>query len=279
MKKLLWLSICILTVFCVGCGSENVTLDLEKIKETLPSLTSDTFDAVGATNVVEDPGKDAIYGEMEDVYEYDFQSVLGLDSSNIEQYVVRKSTDNEDIYMILKPMEGKADAVKEDVHTYFKNSGDAASGEVKTKYENYLEDEYQGYLIFIVSDNNAEVLNRIKSSKELAFGALMEVDSEMLNSTFGIDTNDLEEYQVYMPMMIVSSKSYYILKPKEDKYDTVKAKMDEYMTNFETQWSTYLPEQYELVRNRMVKEYGGYLIYIISDDNEAVFKQIEASKK
>ena len=37
------------------------------------------------------------------------------------------------------------------------------------------------------------------------------------------------------------------------------------MTNLEEQWSTYLPDQYELVKNRLEEKYGDYLIYIISN--------------
>ena len=280
MKKALCVtSIIMFMMLCVGCGKDTVTLDLAKIKEELPNLSGENFEPSMATTIIEDPELDAIFGEMEDIYDFDFEEVFGIHAENIESYTVRKSNINEDIYMILKPMDGKKDTVKEEVNAYFEKSSEGVSEAVKKKYENRLQEEYQGYLIYIVSNNNAEVLNRMKSSKAPVFGAMMEVEADLLNSTFNIDANDLEEYQIYMPLMIVSSKSYYILKPKEDKYDTVKEKMDEYMKNFETQWSTYLPDQYELVKNRMVKEYGGYLIYIISDDNDTVFKKIEANKK
>lgn len=38
---------------------------------------------------------------------------------------------------------------------------------------------------------------------------------------------------------------------------------------------TYLPEQYELVKNRLEKEYGDYLIYIVSSNNDLVFETIK----
>ena len=50
------------------------------------------------------------------------------------------------------------------------------------------------------------------------------------------------------------------------------------MTNVENQWATYLPDQYELVKNRLEEEYGDYLIYIISIDIELVLKTIKDSK-
>ena len=51
------------------------------------------------------------------------------------------------------------------------------------------------------------------------------------------------------------------------------------MDNLEEQWSTYLPDQYELVENRLEEEYGEYLIYIISNDNELVLKTIKNCKE
>ena len=51
------------------------------------------------------------------------------------------------------------------------------------------------------------------------------------------------------------------------------------MEKLEQQWQTYLPDQYELVKNRLEKEYGEYLIYIISTDNDLVFKEIKQHKK
>lgn len=70
-----------------------------------------------------------------------------------------------------------------------------------------------------------------------------------------------------------------MLNQLKEKKDVVKEKLDTYMTNLEEQWKTYLPDQYELVKNRLVKEYGDYLIYIVSSDNEAVFNEIKANNQ
>ena len=51
------------------------------------------------------------------------------------------------------------------------------------------------------------------------------------------------------------------------------------MAELEKQWKNYLPDQYDLVKNRKVEKFGDYLIYIISNDNEAVYKKIESLGK
>ena len=51
------------------------------------------------------------------------------------------------------------------------------------------------------------------------------------------------------------------------------------MTNLEKTWSTYLPDQYDIVKNRMEKEAGDYLIYIATADNQKVYDAIMSSTK
>ena len=65
-----------------------------------------------------------------------------------------------------------------------------------------------------------------------------------------------------------------IVKPNEGKEDVVKEAINTYMTNLESQMEFYLVDQYELVKNRLEKEYGGYLIYIVSTDNDKVYNSI-----
>ena len=107
----------------------------------------------------------------------------------------------------------------------------------------------------------------------------MDIDKDGLSQTFDIDDKLVSEFLVKVPMMNVNANSVIILKPENGKTKEVKDKMNDYMTKLENQWQTYLPDQYELVKNRLEKEYGGYLIYIISNDNNQVFDLIKDSKK
>ena len=104
------------------------------------------------------------------------------------------------------------------------------------------------------------------------------MESTDLEALTGVNPDDLDEFLVKNSVMTQSS-SYYILKPKAGKEDKVEEAMEDYMDRLEDQWETYLPDQYELVENRLEEEYGKYLIYIISSDNELVFKTIKKSKK
>ena len=263
MKKIfnLFVVACI-SLSLVGCG--NKTLNLEKVSENLTNLTSGNFDILTAVENIE--LKYFSEQELENVYDYDLEK-LGIDNNNIEQMAFRIDSNKNPVYIIVKPQEGKMDIVKKEFNDYFKT----------LSLNDKVEEEYQGCLIYVFSNNGEEVLKTIKDSKSPIFGMLMDVGSADLEALTGINPNDLEEFLV-KNSVITQANSYFILKPKKDKYDVVKKALDDYMTNVEKQWATYLPDQYELVKNRLEEEYGDYLIYIISIDNELVLKTIKDSK-
>ena len=263
MKKIfnLFVVACI-SLSLAGCGDK--TLNLEKVSENLTNLTSDNFDILTAVENIE--LKYFSEQELENVYDYDLEK-LGIDNTNIEQMAFRIDSNKKPVYIIVKPQEGKMDIVKKEFNDYFKI----------LSLNDKLEEEYQGCLIYVFKDNGEEVLKTIKDSKSPIFGMLMDVGDADLEALTGINPNDLEEFLVKNSVM-TQANSYFILKPKKDKYDEVKKALDDYMTNVENQWATYLPDQYELVKNRLEEEYGDYLVYIISIDNELVFKTIKDSK-
>ena len=95
----------------------------------------------------------------------------------------------------------------------------------------------------------------------------------------GVKESWVEESLVMNSAIIVNSNLYFIIKPKKENSEDVQKAVDKYMVDLEEQWKTYLPDQYELVKNRLEEKYGDYLIYIISTDNDLVFDTIKASKK
>lgn len=114
---------------------------------------------------------------------------------------------------------------------------------------------------------NTAYAENIEGFSEIRF---IRASDEDMKNVIGIDPADLDAYIVDMPMMIVQSTELMILLPKDGKMDTVKAAVAEYMSSLETQWSTYLPDQYELVVNRVEKEVDGYYIVVIAEDAETL---------
>ena len=275
MKKIvLCLTLIMAAIVLTACGKENVSLNLKDLSSKLDNLKGEEFDRFTAANIINEKvdGLKDIYD-----YEYDFRENFGFDSEDIEFYTIAMNEENMDMYLFLQPLKDKKEDVKNALDNYFSELENSDNQEIANKAKNKSYTQIGSYLVYIMTDNSSDILNSIKDSKENIFGALMEVNDETLESQFNINKSDVKEYLIKVPMMITSSNSYIIIKPVDGKKDEVKEKIDEYMTKLEKQWETYLPEQYELVKNRLEKEYGDYLIYIVSSNNDLVFETIKAN--
>lgn len=264
MKKIFSVIVIMFMCLCfVGCG--NVNLDLDEVSNSLDNLSSNEFDMFMAMDNIEMNG---YYSDLVDVYDFDLET-FGINKDNIESMVFKVSANNEPAYIIIKPLSDKTKVVKKELSAYMNKF---------SNLKDILETEYEGHLIYINSPKNKEILKQIKNSKKKIFGMLMNVEGENIENLLGVKTSDLDSFLVKNSTMI-QANSYYILKPKKGFKDDIKRAMDEYMKKLEQQWETYLPDQYELVKNRLEKEYGDYLIYIISKDNDLVFKEIKKYNK
>lgn len=107
-------------------------------------------------------------------------------------------------------------------------------------------------------------------TQEIQLPALMEGDAEILAALYGIDSADLEEFVLQVPLMNVSATEFFIARVKEGSMDTVKAGAERRQQDLEAQWSTYLPEQLELVQNYKLCTNGNYLLFVVSYDAETV---------
>lgn len=275
MKKIvLCLTLIMAAIVLTACGKENVSLNLKDLSSKLDNLKGEEFDRFTAANIINEKieGLKEIYD-----YEYDFKENFGLNSEDIEFYTIAMNEDNMDMFLFIQPLKDKKNDVKLALDNYFSELENSDNQEIANKAKNKSYTQIGSYLVYIMTDNSSDILNSIKDSKENIFGALMEVNDETLESQFNINKSDVKEYLIKVPMMITSSNSYIIIKPVDGKKDEVKEKIDEYMTKLEKQWETYLPEQYELVKNRLEKEYGDYLIYIVSSNNDLVFETIKAN--
>ena len=94
--------------------------------------------------------------------------------------------------------------------------------------------------------------------------AFIEATDDDLTNLYGINAADLDGYVVRVPMMNVNATEFFIAKVKDGKMDTVKAALEARQANLDTQWSTYLPEQYELVQNYKLTTNGSYIFFAVS---------------
>ena len=105
--------------------------------------------------------------------------------------------------------------------------------------------------------------------------ATTDVTVETLEALLQINADEVEEVIGKMPMMNVQASMYLVIKAKDGAVDSVKTKVENYGTAYEEQWATYLPAQYELVKQRKIGVKGNYVYLIVSEnasDLEALIK-------
>jgi len=102
--------------------------------------------------------------------------------------------------------------------------------------------------------------------------AMMDLDKETL-ATLGITSESITKVAGKMPMMNVQASMYILIETTNTQ--EVKQQLDEYAKNYEEQWSTYLPAQYELVQNRKTGVNGNLVYLIISEYAEELEKLVK----
>lgn len=94
---------------------------------------------------------------------------------------------------------------------------------------------------------------------------LTDLDADTLSALYGISASDLEEYICKMPLMNVKATEFFIAKVKDGKMDAVQAGAQKRQADLDAQWSTYLPDQYELVQDYRLVTNGNYLLFVVSE--------------
>lgn len=225
-----------------------------------------------------------VFGMMYEAMGEDIQNIYGVDPALVEEglFLTPMMVVQASMVIVAKPVEGKTEELKTAIDAYMARYEEQWKTYLPEQYElvkNRLETEFDGHLVYIVSNDNEGVLNRIKNSYFTLFPTLFIPNATELKDFFEIDSTLFEESVFAMPQLITSSALFIVAKPAEGKDVEAKEALDAYMARHEQTWSTYLPAQYELVKNRLETTIGDYLVYIVSEDNDAVLKAIEACKK
>ena len=278
MKKIFYIINIILIIAILltltACGKKkeeqenNTVVNLEDISAKLDALTSDEFDLQAVAELID---KTDFFENLSYLYYYNFEPVLGLDNANIKNASIRMSIYDETMYMIIEPLQN-IDTKKEQLTAYFE--GIEADSEL---VKNRLETEYQGYLIYIISNNNEEVLETIKSAKHTMFQSYMNLSEDMIEYTLGITKTQYSDILVKM-VMTEDSNIFIMVKPNDGEKDNIKNTIDTYMSDYESALELTKdenPEQYEMIKNCTYEEYEGYLIWVVSPDNNKVLQAVK----
>ena len=121
-----------------------------------------------------------------------------------------------------------------------------------------------------------ETLFVITDGIELPYAENM--DSAIFKDTYGIDESLLESYVVRMPLANVIATEIGVFELKDAKdAETVKAAIQKRVDALLQQWESYLPAQYDLVKNHKIVEKGNFILFVISEEADTIVERFEAT--
>ena len=130
------------------------------------------------------------------------------------------------------------------------------------------------YKVLEVKDINiSEIRNAIINSTDVS--VMDEDDGTKLRKLYGVNKYDLDQFIYYGPKSNMEANEILIIKPKNDS-DT--EKIEKAITNrINTQsdsFRNYNKEQYEILSNHILEK-NGYIILLISKDNEKIKQSLD----
>lgn len=110
----------------------------------------------------------------------------------------------------------------------------------------------------------------------LEYPAMEFLDLESVESFVEIPSGLIADHVFAMPVMNVHATTMVVIKAvDEEALKTIETQMNAYFELVEENWSTYLPEQYDLTQNRIEKTFGDYYMGIISENAETIATSVE----
>ena len=134
-------------------------------------------------------------------------------------------------------------------------------------------------ILFIGGCGNKENLTNLdiaQASVKLdeKYTNMMDMDDKELSIVYGLDVSLLEEYEIKCSQLM-NGNFYAILKVSDKNMDTVRDQMNNLFDVLESQSNLYSPDAVKLIQNHLETSVGNYLIYIVSEDNNAMYEIIK----
>lgn len=123
------------------------------------------------------------------------------------------------------------------------------------------------------SDTQNILVNNIVKEIQVAhdLSSMRKGDSKALKRYYGLNSNDLEEFCLYLPSSTMDVDEILIVKVKNKKQiESIEDSMEERANKQLESFKDYAPEQANLIENNEIAVRGNYVIFVISKDAEAI---------
>lgn len=120
-----------------------------------------------------------------------------------------------------------------------------------------------------------ELDKKIEQTNEFEFLKMNAITDDEASAKFLIDKSKIKNIIGREPIVHTKSGMYVVIQTDLDNIQDVKLALESYGGEYEEQWKTYLPDQYELVKNREVGVKGNYVYMIVSESPEKILELIK----
>lgn len=120
-----------------------------------------------------------------------------------------------------------------------------------------------------------ELDKKIEQSNEFEFSKMNAITDEEASAKFLIDKSKIKNIIGREPIVHTKSGMYVVIETDLDNIQDVRLALESYGSEYEEQWKTYLPDQYELVKNREIGVKGNYVYMIVSESPEKILELIK----
>lgn len=123
-----------------------------------------------------------------------------------------------------------------------------------------------------------DIGDNIKKSVDLS--DMVELDEDRFVRIYGIDIDKIEELFAYAPSSNISASELAVIKVKDSSdLDYIKEKINMRIEKQAKSFQDYLPEEYYLIENHILKSKKDYVLFVISKDADEIEEIFDASFK
>ena len=120
-----------------------------------------------------------------------------------------------------------------------------------------------------------ELDKKIEQTNEFEFLKMNAITDDEASAKFLIDKSKIKNIIGREPIVHTKSGMYVIIETDSDNIQDVKLALESYGSEYEEEWKTYLPDQYELVKNREIGVKDNYVYMIVSESPEKILELIK----
>jgi len=126
--------------------------------------------------------------------------------------------------------------------------------DIKGKISNDMDGELAGYLEIDLLDEDTD-----------------DPSAEIYEESMQLDRDQLANGRIIAAAMNVNADEIILIEAKEEtQVDAIEEALERQKDQEYQIWETYLPDQFEKVKNNIIKTNGKYLLYVTYEDPEAI---------